>query len=138
MIDEQKAVEDKKSSLSDEAAEPTAKFLSEIITLGGNEENRRILERFGYLLGRYIYLCDALDDLEDDVKKGNYNPFIYGGESAVSAAKSVLFMTTAELSDDLELLKLDKYKEIVENTVCLGLVAEVRRIIGRKGGEQDG
>ena len=138
MIEEQRIVENKKSPLSDEAAEPTAKFLSEIITLGGNEKNKKILERFGYLLGRYIYLCDALDDLEDDVKKGNYNPFIYGGEEAVSEAKSVLFMTTAELSDDLELLELDKYREIVENTVWLGLVAEVRRIIGKKGGEHNG
>ena len=138
MIEEQKAVEERKSPLSDEAAEPTAKFLSEIMLLGGKEKDKKVLRRFGYLLGRYIYLCDALDDLEDDVKKGNYNPFIYGGESAVSEAKSVLFMTTAELSDDLELLTLDKYKEIVENTVCLGLVAEVRRIIGKKGGEQNG
>ncbi|MBR6656793.1 MAG: hypothetical protein IKL18_01310 [Oscillospiraceae bacterium] len=138
MIAEQRAVEAKKSPLSDEAAEPTANFLSEIISLGGNGENNRILERFGYLLGRYIYLCDALDDLEDDIKKGNYNPFIYGGEGAVSEAKSVLFMTTAELSDDLELLELDKYKEIVENTVCLGLTAEVKRIINKKGGEQNG
>ena len=138
MIEEQKAVEERKSPLSDEAAEPTAKFLSEIMLLGGKEKDKKVLERFGYLLGRYIYLCDALDDLEDDVKKGNYNPFIYGGENAVSEAKSVLFMTTAELSDDLELLTLDKYKEIVENTVCLGLVAEVRRIIDKKGGEQNG
>lgn len=138
MIEEQKAVEERKSPLSDEAAEPTAKFLSEIMLLGGKEKDKNVLRRFGYLLGRYIYLCDALDDLEDDVKKGNYNPFIYGGESAVSEAKSVLFMTTAELSDDLELLTLDKYKEIVENTVCLGLVAEVRRIIDKKGGEQNG
>ncbi len=138
MIAEQQAVEAKKSSLSDEAAEPTAKFLSEIISLGANEKNKKVLERFGYLLGRYIYLCDALDDLDDDRKKGNYNPFIYGGENAVSEAKSVLFMTTAELSDDLELLELDKYKEIVENTVYLGLTAEVRRIINKKGGEQNG
>ena len=138
MIEEQRIVENKKSPLSDEAAEPTAKFLSEIITLGGNEKNKKILERFGYLLGRYIYLCDALDDLEDDTKKGNYNPFIYGGENAVTEAKSVLFMTTAELSDDLELLELDKYKEIVENTVWLGLTAEVRRIISKKGGEHNG
>ena len=138
MIEEQRLVESKKSPLSDEAAEPTAKFLSEVITLGGKEENKKVLERFGYLLGRYIYLCDALDDLEDDRKKGNYNPFIFGGEDAVFEAKSVLFMTTAELSDDLELLELDKYREIVENTVWLGLVAEVRRIINKKGGEQNG
>ena len=138
MIEEQKSVEDKKSSLSDEAAEPTAKFLSEIISLGGTEENEKVLRRFGYLLGRYIYLCDALDDLEDDLKKGNYNPFIYGGENAAENAKSVLFMTTAELGDDLELLELDKYKEIVENTVWLGLTYEVERIINKKGGKQNG
>ena len=104
----------------------------------GFPENEKVLERFGYLLGRYIYLCDALDDLEDDIKKGNYNPFIYGGENAVKEAKSVLFITIAELFDDLDLLELDKYKEIVENTIGLGLKAEVERIINKKGGEKNG
>ena len=138
MMASQKEIEGRKSPLSDEAAEPTAKFLEKIISLGGNEENERILRRFGYLLGRYIYLCDALDDLEDDRKKGNYNPFIYSGEEAVQGAKSVLYITTAELFDDLELLRLDKYKEIVENTIDLGLKAEIERIINKKGGEKNG
>lgn len=138
MMKEQKALEERKTPLPDEAAEPTAKFLSKIIKLGGNPENERILERFGYLLGRYIYLCDALDDLEDDIKKGNYNPFIFDGEKAVSEAKSALFLTTAELFDDLELLELDKYKEIVENTIDLGLKAEIERIINKKGGTENG
>ena len=138
MMAEQKILEEEKTPLPDKAAEPTAKFLSRIITLGGNSGNERILERFGYLLGRYIYLCDALDDLEDDIEKGNYNPFIFGGEKAVSEAKSALFLTTAELFDDLELLELDKYKEIVENTIDLGLKAEIERIINKKGGNENG
>ena len=138
MMEEQKAVEDKKSPLSDEAAEPTAKFLSEIMLLGGNGENEKVLKRFGYLLGRYIYLCDALDDLDDDKKKGNYNPFIFGGENAEKEAKSVLFLTVAELFDDLDLMELDKYKEIVENTISLGLKSEVERIITKKGGDKNG
>ncbi|MBR5872256.1 MAG: hypothetical protein IKZ06_01230 [Oscillospiraceae bacterium] len=137
MIAAQNEIEENKTPLSDLAAEPTAKFVEEIITLGGKGDER-ILRRFGYLLGRYIYLCDALDDLEDDIKKGNYNPFIFGGENAVSEAKSVLFMTTAELSDDLMLLELDKYKEIVENTVSIGLINEVKRIINKKGGRKNG
>ncbi len=29
-----------------------------------------------YNVGKYIYLIDAVDDLEDDAKSGNYNPFI--------------------------------------------------------------
>jgi hypothetical protein len=138
MMAEQKILEEEKTPLPDKAAEPTAKFLSRIITLGGNSGNERILERFGYLLGRYIYLCDALDDIEDDIGKGNYNPFIFGGEKAVSEAKSALFLTTAELFDDLELLELDKYKEIVENTIGLGLKAEIERIINKKGGNENG
>ena len=138
MMQRQKEIEDKRSPVSDEAAEPTAIFLSEIISLGGTKETEKILRRFGYLLGRYIYLCDALDDLEDDIKKRNYNPFIFGEKEAVSEAKSVLFMTTAELGDDLELLELDKYKEIVENTVYLGLTSEVERIINKKGGKENG
>ena len=33
------------------------------------------LHRMGFYLGKFIYLMDAYDDVEDDVKKGNYNPF---------------------------------------------------------------
>lgn len=138
MMAAQKEIEERKSPLSDEAAEPTAKFLEELIVLRADDKNERTLRRFGYLLGRYIYLCDALDDLEDDIEKKNYNPFIFGGEDSIKSAKSALFMTTAELSDDLSLLELDRYKEIVENIVCFGLISEVERIINKKGGEENG
>lgn len=138
MMESQREIEKRNSPFPDEAAEPTAKFLEKLISLRADDENERVLRRFGYLLGRYIYLCDALDDLEDDRKKKNYNPFIFGGADSIQSAKSALFMTTAELSDDLELISLDRYKEIVENIVCLGLRSEVERIINKKGGEQNG
>ena len=138
MTESQRKIEEENCPSSDMAAEPTAVFLEKLMSLGSSEENEKILRRFGYLLGRYIYLCDALDDIDDDRKKNNYNPFIFSGEEAVSSAKSALFMTTAELSDDLELLELDRYKEIVENIVCLGLRNEVERIINKKGGKENG
>ncbi len=28
-----------------------------------------------HALGRFIYLCDAIIDLEDDISSGSYNPF---------------------------------------------------------------
>ncbi|MBR3952875.1 MAG: hypothetical protein IKJ82_04605 [Oscillospiraceae bacterium] len=138
MMKEQKKLESENCDISDMAAQPTAKFLEKLISLGAKEENERILQRFGYLLGRYIYLCDALDDLEDDRRKGNYNPFVFCGEEGTENAKAVLFMTVAELSDDLELLELKRYNEIIENTVRLGLKFEVERIINKKGGEKNG
>ena len=32
------------------------------------------LRRMGFYLGKFIYLLDAYDDVEKDVKSGNYNP----------------------------------------------------------------
>ena len=29
-----------------------------------------------YNIGKYVYLIDAVDDIEDDNKKGNYNPYL--------------------------------------------------------------
>ncbi|MBE5936203.1 MAG: hypothetical protein E7262_10570 [Lachnospiraceae bacterium] len=35
------------------------------------------LRRFGYELGRFIYLIDATVDYEKDIKKASYNPLVY-------------------------------------------------------------
>lgn len=34
------------------------------------------LYHMGFYLGKYIYLLDAWDDLEEDFRKGSYNPFL--------------------------------------------------------------
>ena len=139
MMRKQSETENENCSLSDKAAEPTAKFLEEVLAVSGKEfADERILRRFGYLLGRYIYLCDALDDIDDDRKKGNYNPFILGGGDEIQSAKSALFLTTAEIGNDLSLFELYNYKGIVENTVYIGLRAEAEKIIKKRGGEPDG
>lgn len=139
MTEKQRALEAEKCPVSDKAAQPTAEFLEAVLGAAAKgSEEERILRRFGYLLGRYIYLCDALDDMDDDIKKGNYNPFIYAGEEAAESAKSALFLTTAELESDLALLELGKYKETIENIVCLGLRSEVERIAQKEGGTKLG
>ncbi len=139
MIKKQSETEAENCPISDKAAEPTAKFLEETLAISGKEfADERILRRFGYLLGRYIYLCDALDDIEDDRTKGNYNPFILGGGNEIQNAKSALFLTTAEIGNDLSLFELYNYKGMIENTVYIGLKAEAERIIRKRGGKPDG
>jgi hypothetical protein len=39
------------------------------------EKVKRILSTFGYFFGRWIYLIDAADDYEDDIKHGSFNAF---------------------------------------------------------------
>ena len=35
----------------------------------------KTLRRMGFFLGKFIYLLDAYDDVEEDIKNNNYNPF---------------------------------------------------------------
>lgn len=136
----QAQLEAEKCQIPDAAAEPTANFLAAVLkNCAATAEQAAVLERFGYLLGRYVYLCDALDDLEDDRRRGRYNPFLYAGGEAAIAAKNALFLTTAELSDDFDLLELHRYEGILENIVRIGLRAEVIRIEKKlKGGDKHG
>lgn len=133
-------LEAEKCQIPDAAAEPTANFLAAVLkNCAATAEQAAVLERFGYLLGRYVYLCDALDDLEDDRQRGRYNPFLYAGGEAAIAAKNALFLTTAELSDDFDLLEIHRYEGILENIIRIGLRAEVIRIEKKlKGGDKHG
>ncbi len=72
-------VEEKQARSIDEAAEPTAVLLSKLYSLDAQEGNeKKVRERVGYCLGRWIYMIDAFDDLEKDRKSGNYNPYLIG------------------------------------------------------------
>lgn len=113
----------------DKAAEPTAQILSEIFKeISADEPQQRILARFGYLLGRYIYITDALDDVRDDFKKKSYNPFLLQQDCGnldmdkirSIAADSVNF-TLGELANAYTLLEIEKFKPILDNIIYIGL-----------------
>lgn len=136
MMEAQQGLEADRCSSVDRAAEPTAEFLSAVLGMLLPEEGARavVLKRFGYLLGRYVYLCDALDDLEDDRKTGNYNPFLCSENSdAAEHAKGSLFLTVAETGAAYDLLETVQFAGILENIVFLGLKNEVERILKKKG-----
>jgi len=141
----QNALEKAGCSDVDRAAEPTAKLLSRLLEeLSGDEKQRRVLERTGYLLGRFIYLCDALDDLEDDQKTGGYNPFLLRNagkdmspEEIRQDAKGSLYLTVAELGLCCDLLQMQRFTGIIANVLCLGLKGSVDQIMeGKKQRER--
>lgn len=126
----------------DDAADPTASALSSICTmLSNNEREQRVLSRFGYLLGRWVYLIDALDDLEDDYKHKNYNPFLESSDTAPLSddsfaaikeqAVASLRLTHGEMTKAYQLLTLYQYGNILENIVFLGLPAALARVCDR-------
>lgn len=56
------------------------------------------LRKMGFYLGKFIYLLDAYDDVEEDVKNGNYNPFSgqYKMETFDEQVRQLLIMMMAQ------------------------------------------
>ena len=128
-IDEQQNVERQKAGI-DQAAHPTADMMSKlfVIALEGRANNR-VAERMGYFIGRWVYLADAADDLADDLKNGDFNPFINAydlkADSELKDARDsidkLLNMSEYEICAAFELLEIEKFKPILENILYLGL-----------------
>ena len=145
--DEQARIENEKTDSIDIAAHPTAVSLQKILSDGIKDETqKRIVERIGYCLGRWVYLMDAFDDLENDIKTGAYNPFalkykldksfLTGDNKAIEddIIKSIR-LTANETELALELLDKNCYKPLIENIIFDGMEAELMKIIKKKRGD---
>lgn len=133
----QKALEQSGCSNIDEASEPTAAAMAGICSLLTEDgRQKRILERLGYFLGRFVYLCDALDDMKDDLKTGAYNPLVlrYGLKNgddlspARQAAKESIYMTIGEAAKAYDLLEPKAFKPVLDNIIKLGMRASADSI----------
>ena len=101
-----------------------------------SEHNRRCLHEIGYRVGRWIYVADAIDDIEHDKKSGSYNPFIFSGEDTDSAAfrESIELALRLELAEGEKALDLidisdDGLRAIIENILYLGMPDTIHRIL---------
>lgn len=121
-ICEQQALEKDNCQSIDKAADPTAKALAEIFALcSESETDKRVLNRMGYCIGRYVYLLDAYCDLEEDIKKDRYNPLKFSSENVKENIAAQLNICISQTGAAMELLNIEKFKNILDNIVFLGL-----------------
>lgn len=106
----------------DAAAEPSARALADLAALRMQDAR---LERFFYLLGRFVYLIDAVDDVRDDLRKKNFNPlkarYLKEPEAFREYALGLLNLNIGELAKALDALELNGLREIARNVVFDGL-----------------
>lgn len=102
--------------------------------------NGRILGQILYHTGRYLYLVDALDDLQKDVKSNNYNPlrFRYALEGdRLREDDQQSFLLTVEASIDalaaaFDLLEPVSHGELLENIILYGMPSVMQAVaLGR-------
>ena len=106
----------------DAAADPTAQALGKILSLcSENDEQKRVLSRLGYCIGRYIYILDAACDLDEDIKKDSYNVLKFQEKTDKEKIASKLYFCVNEAALAFELLDIKKFKTILGNIIYLGL-----------------
>lgn len=142
MLVRQQSAESSDSGI-DPSAEPTALLISWLCTelAGDDEKERVVLGKFGYFLGRWIYLMDAADDLEKDIRKKQFNPFKKNMkenmDSTMLYCNDVLNMTAAQILLAYDLIGIDSFKEILDNIVRLGLSFQQRYCLFEKRCEKN-
>ncbi|NMA06493.1 MAG: hypothetical protein GX928_02090 [Ruminococcaceae bacterium] len=137
-IESQREIERDSGSSTDLASQSSANGLSAIFEMLSEEENtKRILRRLGYLLGRFIYLCDAGDDLIDDIKYDRFNPLRNRLsqnpaedeiKQVVEDFKGSLRLNVGEIASTYNLLEIANYREILDNIIFLGLHTSIENI----------
>ncbi len=133
----QHQVEAAGSTSLDAACEPTAHALGKLFEmLSDIEEEKRILKRLGYFMGRYVYICDAIDDIKKDMKSSDYNPFL-AARGPLSdddilrieeEIKAPAYLSAAEAGKACQLLELKEFKSVIENIIFLGLAQEIKML----------
>lgn len=132
---EQGEVEAKKDAGIDASAHPSAKAMGKLLSYGFEGETAEKLNRFGYLVGRWVYLVDALDDMNNDRKTHSYNVFnnINNNEKeARDHAVGSINLTAGQLVREFEVLNPARFSEILENIVYDGLDNSVKEVLKKE------
>lgn len=97
------------------------------------------LRKIGFNIGKYIYILDAYEDLEEDYKKGRYNPFIEyinNKEELKQRVDRLVSMSLGLLSSSINNLNIQVNRGIIENIVYSGVYLRYKNIL-QKGCENN-
>ncbi len=140
-------LEKKNLPSADEPARIFGSLMSKILTFSVDDAAKRlILSAVGDSIGRWIYLADAVCDVEEDRKKGSYNPFLllYGGaeldrEKKLDIEGALMgFLKKAKDAFDLvDMYGRSDLEGLIYNIICEGLPHMGKTLLFGDDCEQD-
>lgn len=101
-----------------------------------------VAREIGFRTGRWIYTLDAADDMEQDARRGGYNPFLllYGGpldKERRAAVEMTLRYDLRAAADAYALCGGDSdLVKITENILYLGMPLRAHTALGQDKGEE--
>ncbi|MDD2190502.1 MAG: DUF5685 family protein [Eubacteriales bacterium] len=150
-------LEEAKCPSIDRSAEPFAKLTEEVFDYPGlglskEKENPKdrlelppIFRRIGYHIGKWIYLIDAYDDIDENLKNSSFNPLIlqfeYNADNETvnefkerirERVERNLILYLAEIAKCCGQLNFEKNRGLIENILYLGLMRKTEEVL-KKG-----
>ena len=121
---------EKRNGSPDEASDCFGRILGEIFCRKkDNWENEAY--KFGFALGKFIYLIDAAADMEKDRKKGNYNPFLTLDITEIEI-ENILKVLIGNAAEIFEKLPLVQNENILRNIIYSGVWQKYNSVKAKK------
>lgn len=104
-----------------------------------DDEWSKALYETGFYLGKYIYLADAYEDIEKDIRKNNFNLFKnkVNDNDFESYIEDILSMMISSCASAFETLPIFEYREILRNILYSGIWTRYEIIKKRKEKKKD-
>ncbi len=120
----------------DRACHPSAEALGKLLEYKKSDDQKEFLYKFGYLVGRWVYLIDAIDDYNNDKRNSNFNPFLFSGEYNSKTACEKLNYTASECVEAFNRISVNRYEKIIYNILYDGLYSSMKSVIERNNYEK--
>lgn len=130
----------------DKAAEPFSRIMEGIVQFNSfDKTSNRVLKWLGYNLGKWLYLLDAYDDIDDDLASNSYNVIInsfsesrdanYVKDKSCEEIRFILYTCLTEIEKSIELLDIKQNKSVIDNIVNMGLRDKTDEILDNRRSE---
>lgn len=108
------------------------RLLGELFVYDEQDRFAPELRQFGFMLGKLVYLYDACMDLEQDRKRGSYNPFLAAGqrELTLPQMRGLLSVYLSACVDIYRRLPVVQDSVIIENILYSGVWQELNKKYG--------
>lgn len=132
-LEELQKLESENSTNIDKVSNTFGNLMGEIFAYKEDDFEGK-LRSIGFNIGKYIYILDAYEDLDKDIKKGRYNPFIEyidKKEELIKKVDKLISISLGYLSQSIDELHIKTNVEIIDNIIYSGVYLRYKNILNK-------
>lgn len=124
----------------DIAAHPFAEMMKECTRLILGDDYQEAIGEMMYCLGKWVYFADAIDDVEEDAKKGEYNCMLVGYDfkdraTFLADRKDMITFALEDsyrgVNEAFDKVELKAFEGVITNIIWYGLKEQTAELLRR-------